>query len=149
MKKIIFLCFLSTIVSSATFAISGPGAPEKIKELFHHKFPHVEHPAFFDLGKSYEVYFENDNNVSERVYLNLDGEITSTIKYYTEDRLEPFIREKISKTYKGKTIFGITEIQSNTEHFYSIVLQDHKHWFTIKYNAIGSTIIEKKLDKSS
>jgi hypothetical protein len=147
MKKIIFLCFISIIASTGTFAISGPGAPEKIKELFYHEFPQIKNPVFFDSGDSYEVFFKKDNNVTERVFLNLNGEITRTIEYYKENGLEPFIREKINKKYQGKTIFGISEVRSNSEHFYRIVLQDNKNWFIVKSNATGSTVIERKLDK--
>ncbi|WP_152267524.1 hypothetical protein [Agriterribacter humi] len=147
MKKIIFLCFISIIASTGTFAISGPGAPEKIKELFYHEFPQIKNPVFFDSGDSYEVFFKKDNNVTERVFLNLNGEITRTIEYYKENALEPFIREKINKKYQGKTIFGISEVRSNSEHFYRIVLQDNKNWFIVKSNATGSTVIERKLDK--
>ena len=147
MKKIIFLYFISIIASTGIFAKPAPGAPEKIKEVFYHQFPQIKNPVFFDSGDFYEVYFKKDNNVTERVYLNLNGEITGTIEYYKENGLEPFIREKINKKYQGKTIFGISEVRSNSEHFYRIVLQDNKNWFIVKSNATGSTVIERKLDK--
>jgi hypothetical protein len=149
MKKNIFFALLLTLVSSGAFAMCGPGTPEKIKESFHHKFPQIENPEFFDLAKGYEVYFQKDHKVFERVYLDVDGEITETIKYYTEEALDPLVRQKINKTYKGKAIFGITEIQSNTEHFYRMVLQDNKHWYIITSDATGRSVMEEKLDKSS
>ena len=148
MKKIIFLCFIAIIASTGIFAMPGPGAPEMIKEIFYHQFPQIKNPVFFDSGDSYEAYFKNDNDVSGRVCFKLDGKIIKTIKYYKENGLDPFIREKINKKYKGKTIFGISEIQSSTEHFYSIVLQDNKNWFIVKFNAISSAVFEKKLCKN-
>lgn len=148
MKKLIFLCLVSIISATSIFAIPEPGASEKILKLFHNEFPKVEKPVFYDYGNSYMVYFKKDDYSSGRVYYNLDGEMTETIKYYTESELEPFIRAKVNKKYKGKTIFGVTEVVTNNEHFYQIVLQDNKMWYTVKSDATGSMSIEKKLRKT-
>ena len=147
MKRIIFLCLLATMTSGYIFAIPGPGAPEKIRELFHHQFPEIEKATFYSYADSYEVHFIKENNSSEKVYYNSDGEIIETIKYYSQSKLEPFIKEKLNKKYKGKTIFGITELQSNTEHFYKIVLQDNNKWYFVKSDDKGSLNIETRLKK--
>lgn len=147
MKKIIFLCLTFIVVSTGAFAIPGPGAPEKVKESFYHNFPQIEHPLFFDLDGCYAVCFKKDNNASEKVYLDSAGEIITIIKYYKEDELEPFIRVKINKKYRGKAIFGISEIQSNNEHYYRIVLEDDKNLVIVKSDAMGASFIEKKFKK--
>jgi hypothetical protein len=143
MKKIIFLYLLTLISSGCIFATSGPGAPEKIKELFHHQFPEIQKEAFFSYGDSYEVYFKKESNSSERIYYNLDGEITKTIKYYGQSELEPFIKEKLNKKYKGKTIFDITELQSDAGHFYKIILMDNNNLYVVKSDDKGSLKTEK------
>ena len=73
MKRIIFLCLLATMTSGYIFAIPGPGAPEKIRELFHHQFPEIEKATFYSYADSYEVHFIKENNSSEKVYYNSDG----------------------------------------------------------------------------
>ena len=146
MKKLIFLC-LFAVFSTGIFASSYPDASERILKLFHRDFPNVHQQIFHDYGDSYMVYFKEDENSSCRVYYNLDGTMSETIKYYSAEQLDPFIRAKVDEKYHGKIIFGVTEVISNDEHFYEIVLQDNKAWYTIKSDAIGSMSLEKKLIK--
>lgn len=143
MKKIIFLCLLSIVSAGSIFAMSGPEVPEKIKELFHHQFPEIQKATFFSYGESYVVYFKKEDNSSERVFYNRDGEITKTIRYYSQSELEPFIREKLNKKFKEKAIFDVTEVQSNDEHFYKIILEDNSNIYIVKSDDKGSLKTEK------
>src|SRR6185437_10715944 len=103
--------------SVSLFSMPRLKIPEKIQKVFHEEFPNIENPVFHQFGDTYIVYFKNGTNSSERVYYNSDAEMVETIKYYTQNELEPFIREKVYRKYKGKTIFNVTEVRSDTEHF--------------------------------
>lgn len=48
------------------------------------------------------------------------------------------------RKYKGKTIFNVTEVRSNTEHFYEIILQGNKTWYDVKSDAKGLIEIQKR-----
>ena len=144
MKTHTLLCLISIIFSGSNFAMTGPGIPERIQKLFHKEFPGIENPVFFQDGDTYTVYFKKDNNSSERVYYDLNAEMIKTVKYYTKDKLEPFIFEKVHRKYKGKTIIGVTEVETSSDHFYQIILQGDKTWWTIIYNAGGFMRIEKR-----
>ena len=138
------LCLMSIISSANILAMPGPGAPDTIYKLFHEEFPTIENPVFFQEGDTYIVAFKTGENSSERVIYNLDAEMIETIKYYTKDKLEPFIFEKVHRKYKGKTIIGVTEVETSSDHFYQIILQGDKTWWTIIYNAGGFMRIEKR-----
>lgn len=144
MKTLTHLCLISIISWGSIFATPAPGIREKIQKLFHQEFPDIENPVFFQEGDTYTVYFKKANNSSERVYYNLDAEMIKTIKYYTENELEPFICEKANRKFKGKKIISITEVLSDTEHFYQIILQGDKTWYTIKSDDKGSMEIQKR-----
>lgn len=148
MKKLIFMCLVAVSFTTGIFASPLPDASEKILKLFHHDFPDVQKQIFHDYGDSYVVYFKKEDNSSCRVYYNLDGTMLKTIKYYSATELDPFIRAKVNAKYKGKTIFGVTEVASNEEHFYQIILQDTKKWYTIKSDATGSITLVSKLVKT-
>lgn len=148
MKKIFVLCLFS-IVSSVSLYAASPGAPEKIREKFQHQFPQIQNASFFTYKDCYEVYFKKENHSSERIYYNRDGIVTITIKYYSGNELEPFIREKLNKKYKGKTILGITEVQSDAQHFYKIILLGNNNsLYIVKSDDDGSLETEKILKKS-
>lgn len=138
------LSFISIFSSGSLFTTPGLKIPEKIQKVFHQEFPDIENPVFHQSGDTYSVYFKNGNNSSERVYYNSDAEMVETVKYYTQNELEPFIRGKVYRKYKGKTIFNVTEVQSNTEHFYEIILQGNKTWYDVKSDAKGLIEIQKR-----
>ncbi len=148
MKKLIFLCLVAVISAGSIFASPSPDASEKILKLFHHDFPEVQKQTIYDYGDYYIVYFKEDENSSCRVFYNLDGDMLKTVKYYSADKLDPFIRAKVDEKYRGKTIYGITEVESEVEHFYQIILQDSKTWYYIKSDPTGSMTLEEKLIKS-
>jgi hypothetical protein len=144
MKTLTLLSLFSIISSAGIFATPDPGIPERIQKLFHEEFPKIENPVFYRDPQAYIVYFKKDNNSAERVYYNLDAELILTIKYYTENELGPFIRQKVNSKYKGKKIISVTEVQSVTEHFYQIILQGDKRWCVIKSDTRGSMQIQKR-----
>ena len=81
----------------------------------------------------------------------MDGSVAMTIKYYSESQLEPFTREKLNKKYKGKTISGITEVQSDAQHFYKIILVDNNtnnNLYIVKSDVNSSPETEYILKKS-
>ncbi len=148
MKKLIFLLLAAISFSTATLASASPDASERILKLFRSEFPKIEKPVFYDYGDSYMVYFKENDSSSGRVYYNLDGEMIKTIKYYSADGLDPFIKAKVNRKYKGKKIFGVTEITTNTDHSYRIVLEDDKKWYTVDADDTGSMSLEQKLKKA-
>jgi|GEM_PF-1368035 hypothetical protein len=143
MKTITLLCLIS-ITSGHLLAMAGPGAPDTIHKLFHEEFPTIENPLFYREADTFGVFFKTGINSSERVFYNLDGEMIKTVKYYTENKLEPFIYERVKRKYKGKAIFGITEIETTSEHFYEIILQGDNRWWVIKSDAMGFMQIERR-----
>lgn len=148
MKKIIFLCLAALISSTLIFAKATPDAQEKILKLFHHDFPGAQNELFHDYGDSYMVYFKMNENSSGRVFYNLDGTIQQTVRYYSTIDLDPFIRAKVEEKYKGKTIYGVTEVASNDQRFYQIVLQNNKSWYIVDSDASGNMTLEKKFNKT-
>jgi len=149
MKKFMLLTVFLMISFILYASVLNPGVPEKIKEIFQQQFPQIKNPSFFSYGDSYEAYFKKEGNASERIYYNLDGAIINTIKYYFESALEPFIKEKLHKNYKGKIIQSITELQSNFEHFYQIILEDDNSLYVVKCDDKGSLETKKIFNRRS
>lgn len=148
MKKIIFLCMLTVMSSASIFAISEPGASERILKLFHQAFPKIEKPVFYDFGDGYMIYYKKNDSSAGRVYYDIQGDMVKTLKYYGESELDPFIGGKIADKYRGKRIFGVTEMVSDDEHSYHIVLEDAKYWYTVVSDATGSMSLVSKLKKT-
>ena len=106
MKKLIILCF-AALCSAGVFAapskVVSTDATAKILKVFHHNFPEVSNQSIYHLDNMYMVYFNNeDDNSSCRIYYDSDGNVIQTVRYYTGEKLCPFIRSKLDSKYKGK-----------------------------------------------
>ena len=58
------------------------------------------------------------------------------------------LRSKIQKQYTGKKVFGVTEMATDGELNYYIVLEDAKTWSHITANAAGEMMLYKKYKKA-
>jgi hypothetical protein len=139
-------CADSTAAITGNFKTVLPNVPEEILKIFHRDFPNVQHQTVYHVGDSYMIYFKNEN-VAYRIYYNTNGDIQQTIKYYSAEDLAPFIRSKVNSKYKGKNISSVTDVTSDTGHFYQIVLEDSKSWTYLNVNEQGFIQVKKKLQK--
>jgi len=153
MKKLILLCFAASC-SFGIFATplhsASIDASAKIRKVFHHNFPEVTNPTILNVGNFYLVYFaDKAANSSCRIYYDADGNAIQTIRNYSAEGLNPFIRAKIDSKYKGKSVFGVTEVADENEHFYDLILQDAKSLWIVHANDNGSMYVQKKYKKAS
>jgi hypothetical protein len=148
MKKIIIACFAALISATSVFATPSAFVTEKVLKVFHEAFPEVTQPTWYTFDNYYEVYFTNPDNSSCRIDYTPDGVVISTTRYYTAKDLPPAIRAKVNAKYPGKTIFGVTEVSTNDNLTFHIVLEDEKYWLNIQSSATGSLSLEKKSLKS-
>jgi hypothetical protein len=148
MKKIIIACSLALISAISVFAAPSALVTEKVLKVFHEAFPEVKQPTWYTFDNYYEVYFTNPDNSSCRIDYSPDGVVLSTTRYYTAKGLPPAIRAKVNAKYPGKTIFGVTEVSTNDNLTFHIVLEDEIYWLNFKSTATGNLSLEKKLVKS-
>ncbi len=121
MKKILALC-LAAILTTAS--VSAAPVAEKILKIFSTAFPEVTETTWYNYESFYAVFFKNPDGSTCRIEYDPQGNVLSTIRYYSEEALSPFIRAKVNEKYPRKQIFGITEISSGEELSYHIVLED-------------------------
>ncbi len=144
MKKILYgLCIL---LSTASFAAS-PTVDEKVSTRFNQTFPNAVNVKWYEYATFYEVVFLN-NGISCMLKYDLQGNVLSLRRDYYEKDLPLFIKAKLKLNYEKKRIFGITEITTDDAISYTIILEDEKHWITVKSNENGSMSIVQKLKKT-
>lgn len=147
MKKIFFLCLFTALTTFTVVALPGNEVPQKVKATFYQQYPRVKKAVFYNHGNSYEAYFKKDENILVRVYYDLKGKIGHTITYYSGGDLNPFIKTKLKKEYDGKSVYGVTEYQSKSDHYYQITLQDDARWYFVYLDNNGSVYAEKVCNK--
>jgi hypothetical protein len=145
MKKlivVILVAMLSTTSISAADKVS-----EKVLRVFKQAFPDADNPSWFSYDNYYMVYFKSSEECSCRIFYDPEGKILKTQRYYSAAELSPFIKSKVNEKYPGKKITGVTEINSDEELVYHIILQDDKKILYLKSDAKGELNVEEKLNK--
>jgi len=144
MKKILLML---SVIAAVSFSYANPPVNEKVLKIFSHVFPQVQNAKWYEYENYYEAYFDKDD-IKCRIRFDLDGKVISTTRYYTEKSLSPFLKAKIAQKYPSKTIFGITEVNSENELVYNIVLEDEKTWTHVRSDSVGQMDVTEKFKKA-
>ena len=152
MKKLILLS-VAALCSAGIFAApnftTSIDATAKIRKVFQKNFPEVTNPSIVNIGEFYLVYFTNkEKNSSCRIFYDNDGNVVETIRNYTAEGLTPFIRAKIDSKYKGKNVFGVTDVANENGHYYEVMLQDEKTLWIVHAEDNGSMYVQKKYKRA-
>ncbi|HEU4634443.1 MAG TPA: hypothetical protein VFS22_10680 [Flavisolibacter sp.] len=145
MKKIFIIAAASFLFASSAFA-ADPS--QKVLDAFSKTFKQVKDVTWQDVDENrYEANF-NQNNITYRVMYDQEGNVLKSIRYYYAQTLPIFIQAKLAKKYDGKKVFGVTEVTTETDIQYHIILEDATNWTHVQSDAYGNMFTEKKLKKA-
>lgn len=144
MKKIFALLLL---LSAATSGFATPAINEKVLKVFQTAFPAVQNAKWSEFENFYQVYFDN-GDVKCRIQYDFNGQVLSAIRYYGESLVSPFLKAKLAQKFPGKTIFGVTEMNSSDEMYYEFVLEDAKSWLKVRSDGTGQMTVTEKFKKA-
>jgi len=145
MKKIAIVAlaaFLGTSLYANTTDVS-----EKVLKIFKETFTTAKDVKWTELENSYAVTFSEEGIQSKVVY-DLEGNLVSSMRYYSPDRLPLNIFSKLKKKYENRTLFGVTESSSDHDVTYYVKMYDAKNWYTIKIDNNGSMEQYEKLKRA-
>lgn len=146
MKTILFAVLL-TLAASSMYAYKPPEVNEKVLKLFNETFKNPQDVIWKEYDNIYEVYFRQ-GDITNRVQYDNDGNIVQYLRNYSEAQLPFQILSGLKKKYSSRSIFGVTEFFSGADLTYYIIMEDDKHWYTIKSDNFGSLEQTEKLNKS-
>jgi hypothetical protein len=82
----------------------------KVMKAFQEAFPLAKTVDWKESGEYYFVHFKENGSLMEIEY-DHDGNFIESEKYYTDSDLLPaHLVWELNKKFKGKTIFGVTEV---------------------------------------
>ena len=144
MKKVFYLAVLLTGLTAA--AANPPEISEKVINAFNATFTEAENVSWKELDNSCQADFKISEIAVRAIYDN-DGKLLQTIRYYDEKYLPSNIVAKLKSKEAGKEIFGVTEIVTENEVAYHIVLKDQKNWYWVKSDPLGNLELTQKLKR--
>jgi hypothetical protein len=148
--KLIGLFSLLFITAQLQAKTNDPASVnEKLIKAFKETFPQAKTVNWKENGESYFVHFQ-ENAIASEIEYDHDGNFVESERYYTDaDMLPLHLACELHKQFAGKTVYGVTETNTDTETFYYIKLQDDKEWVTVKGTSYGSVEVVEKFNKHS
>lgn len=142
MKRILFASvLLLSFAFSATAAVN-----EKVLKAFNETFRNAKEVKWHEYETAYQVNFRH-NDIATSVIYDKDGNILEARRHSKEDILPLMIREKLKKRFADKQTWGVTEVVSNGQTVYRIVLHDDKKWIVVDSDASGILFVCERFNK--
>lgn len=144
MKKVLYIAVV--LVSLSAAAANPPEISEKVIKAFNETFTKAENVSWLEFDNSCQVYFKVSEMQIRATYDN-DGNLLRTTKYYDEKNLPSNILAKLKIKYAGKEISGVTEIMTENDIAYHIVLKDEESWYWVESTPYASLTLTQKLKR--
>jgi len=110
----------------------APDLNSKVMKAFNKLFSDAKNIIWTnDKKNNHSVYFERSGKATRAAFTE-NGDLKYAVTTYTEEGLPKDILFQVKKTYFGKSIFGVTEVQVMDKTAYLIVLEDKTSWLHIK-----------------
>lgn len=109
-------------------------------------FPHASSESWIKTNNGFAVRFTS-NNIQQLVFLTKRGNITASIKYYSEKELPSDVRMTIRHEYPDYSIKSVREINAVNTTAYLITIEDATSWKTIRF-VNGETDVYEEYTKS-
>jgi hypothetical protein len=145
MKKNVILSISLLLVGLGAFAIAT--VDEKVLKTFKETFPQAEQVRWEEFSDNYVVNFV-DLGIRERISYDKDGNFLTATRYYTEQNLPLNILCKIKKKYPNQKVFGVTEIDTDSNVDYYVKLEDDVNWTTVKSDSGGNLQVVEKYKRA-
>lgn len=144
MKKIILpFCLL---LLTTVYVQAAPPVNEKVLKAFAESYTNPGEVKWYEYDTYYEAVFkQQDIRVTARYEFN--GNLVSTLRYYSGEELHPFILGKLRSKYGDKSIHGVTEKVTENDIEYTIILEDDKQWTYVQSTGLGNMHVAQKLKK--
>lgn len=141
-KTILAICLLLCKVGYAQ-----PQVDERVLKAFDAAFPNVVEERWFEEDDCYEASFQKDQIRCTMRYTR-EGQIISTRRYYGKELVTPFLIAKLAQKYPAKSIFGVTEIQSEDGLLFQFVLEDARSWTLVQSDPTGFMVVTNQFKKA-
>ena len=141
-----FLVVCTTQVKAKIFG--GPlTVNENLLRAFKAAFPLAEKVDWLENGDHYFVHFKDHEAISEIEY-DHDGNFLASERYFQAADLLPIhLAWALHKKFPNKTVFGITETDTEAESTFYVKMEDNKEWITVKGSSDGITQVIEKFNK--
>jgi len=91
------------------------------------------------------IYCKIDN-IRNEFYYDKKGNLSHSVRYFNESKLDENVRNMVSEKYNGYDIFGVIEVTVGDHKVYHVKLQSRSTWKTVRVS--GDSMRETESFKS-
>lgn len=146
-KKTFFTALCLLVFSAGAFATKEYSISDKMLQTFKQTFPDAQQVVWAEQGDKYIVNFRQ-GEILTKVEYDKDGNFLNSLRYYSEKNLPVTILCRLQKKFPEKTVFGVTEVATESSIEYYIKLEDEKQWTTVRSNIDGNMQVVEKYKKA-
>ncbi|ANH82966.1 hypothetical protein A8C56_20005 [Niabella ginsenosidivorans] len=115
---------------NAMAATADPSVNEKVLKTFNEVFTNARNVQWSTTAEYSEASFST-GSVTSRAMFDNNGKLIRTIRYYKENNLPSNVRYEIKNEYRGKEIYGVTEVATATATIYHLIIRDSKNIYKV------------------
>lgn len=142
---------LLVVAIAAVFSVSLYAAPinvnEKVLKIFKETFASAEDVKWSETETSYAVSFFL-SGIQSRIVYDKDGNIVSSLRYYSPQYLPMNVYRSLLKKYSNKKLYGVTEVAADDNIVYYVKIYDAKYWYTVRTDNSGNQQVTEKLKRA-
>jgi hypothetical protein len=146
-RKMFFTTLCLLVFSAGAFATKAYSISDKMLQTFKQTFPDAQQVVWAEQGDKYIVNFRQ-GDILTKVEYDKDGNFLNSLRYYSEKNLPLTILCRLQKRFPGKSVFGVTEVASDSSVEYYIKLEDATQWITVRSNIDGNLQVVEKYKKA-
>jgi len=149
-KPVVLVCLFFFATQMYALADEGPATVnQKLLKAFQAAYPLAEKVDWVENGDHYFVHFR-DHEVTSEIEYDHEGNYVASERFYKDAGLLPLqLSWELHKKFTSKSVYGITETNSDSETYYYIKLEDNKEWMTVKGSSGGVLFVVEKFNKQS
>ena len=143
MKNVTGLLALLLLVLSA---YATDPVDETVLKAFNESFKEAKEVSWSETKEHYIVDFIKDD-IRYHVTYDKKGKFINSRRYYSQEKLPMYLLFKVRNRFKGKSVYGVTEVMDDFGVEYYITLEDSKNWWMVKVTSRDLMEITDKLLK--
>jgi hypothetical protein len=120
-------------------AAASPGEP--LIRLFNNTFPDAKDIRWME-EKEYHIVSFTLNNTLYRIWYDKKDRFVYSLRYCQENELPMPVLLAIKKKHRDKQIKGVTEITTQQDVTYELILSDNNKWYVAHITAYGEILLK-------
>lgn len=146
--KTLFTAVLAFLFMPSVFA-TNPVPAGWATQLLQEEFPNYSNAVWRETEKTYEVKFDDGDNVRCWLVLNKkSGATQALVRYYKEDELPANVRNFLYSDFPNTKITGVTEVNVDHRRVYQVNIEGMKEWYIVRVDDDLNMSIKDTFQKS-